>query len=59
MRLAERLEGEGTFRILLSVDRDASTATLRFFERRSGERWGPDDPNALTLEDVLIIDTNV
>src|SRR5258706_16468089 len=43
VELSLRLEREGRFRILLSVDPDLPTATLRFFGRRQGEAWGVED----------------
>lgn len=57
IELACRLENEGRFRVLLSLDPDSATATLRFFKRRDGEAWGADDPDAFQLEEVLMIDT--
>lgn len=58
LRIAERLKREGKYRVILSLDVDVPTMTLRFFERRPGEPWGEEDPNAFQLEDVLIIDTS-
>jgi hypothetical protein len=55
--LAERLDKEGSYRVLLSLDAELPTITLRFFERREGEPWGADDPDAFQLEEVLMIDT--
>jgi len=42
--LSRRLENEGRFRVLLSLDPDTLTMTLRFFERRDGEAWGGGRP---------------
>ena len=56
--LSHRLETEGRFRVLLSLDADLPTMTLRFFERRHGEAWGAEDPDAFQLEEVLMIDTD-
>jgi hypothetical protein len=55
--LSHRLESEGRFRVLLSLDAELPTMTLRFFERREGEAWGAEDPDAFQLEEVLMIDT--
>jgi hypothetical protein len=55
--LSRRLEGEGPFRVLLSLDPELPTMTLRFFERRNGEAWGAEDPDSFQLEEVLMIDT--
>lgn len=57
IELAERLKKEGSFRVLLSLDADLPTMTLRFFGRREGQDWGADDPDAYQLEEVLLIDT--
>jgi hypothetical protein len=57
VELSRRLESEGRFRVLLSLDADLPAATLRFFQRREGEPWGADDPDAFRLEEILIIDT--
>lgn len=57
IELSRRLEGEGRFRVLLSLDEEWPTMTLRFFERRDGEPWGEKDPDAFPLEEVLMIDT--
>lgn len=56
-RLAGRLAVLGPHRVLLSVDPDWPTATLRFFQRRADEPWGSDDLEAYTLEAVYVIDT--
>lgn len=55
--LAERLVPLGSFRVLLSVDRKMATAVLRFFHLRAALPWGPDAPNELTSEEVLMVDT--
>jgi hypothetical protein len=55
--LSRRLEREGRFRVLLSLDADLPGATLRFFGRRDGETWGADDPDDFQLEEILMIDT--
>lgn len=55
--LAARLAKEGRYRVLLSLDAALPTMTLRFFERRDGEPWGAEDPDAYQLEEVLMIDT--
>jgi hypothetical protein len=39
VELSRRLESEGKYRVLLSLDPDLPTMTLRFFERRDGEPW--------------------
>jgi hypothetical protein len=57
MALSERLEKEGAYRVLLSLDSDVPALTLRFFERREGEPWGPENPEDAPLEEVLLIDT--
>jgi hypothetical protein len=57
VELSRRLEGEGQFRVLLSLDPDLPGATLRFFGRREAEAWGGDDPDAFRLEEILMIDT--
>jgi hypothetical protein len=57
MVLAERLKAEGSFRVLLSLDADLPSITLRFFRRREGEHWAGEDPDAFRLEEVLMIDT--
>ena len=57
VELSRRLEQEGRFRVLLSLDADLPAATLRFFGRREGEAWGADDPDAFQLEEILMIDT--
>jgi hypothetical protein len=57
LELSRRLEAEGPFRILLSLDPESPSATLRFFERREGEAWVAEDPDAFQLEEVLMIDT--
>ncbi|HEY2511925.1 MAG TPA: hypothetical protein VGI39_13745 [Polyangiaceae bacterium] len=57
VELSRRLESEGRFRVLLSLDPDLPTMTLRFFGRRDGEAWGAEDPDAFQLEEVLMIDT--
>jgi hypothetical protein len=57
VELSRRLEREGKYRVLLSLDPDLPTMTLRFFERREGEAWGAEDPDAFQLEEVLMIDT--
>jgi len=57
VELSQRLESEGRFRVLLSLDVELPGATLRFFGRREGEPWGVDDPDAFELEEVLMIDT--
>lgn len=59
LRLAQRLEREsGRFRVLLSLDTDLPTMTLRFFQRRSDEPWGAEDPEDFLLEEVLMIDVD-
>jgi hypothetical protein len=55
--LADRLAREGRYRVLLSLDPEMATMTLRFFERREREPWGVDDPDAHPLEEVLMIDS--
>ncbi len=55
--LSTRLDKEGKYRIVLSLDVDAPTMTLRFFELRPGEPWGGDDPDEFQLEEILMIDT--
>lgn len=57
VRLSERLEGEGPYRVLLNLDAELPTMTLRFFERRQEEPWGAEDPDAFPLEEVLMIYT--
>ncbi len=57
VELSRRLESEGRFRVLLSLDADLPAVTLRFFQRREGEPWGADDPDAFRLEEILMIDT--
>ncbi|HEY2511927.1 MAG TPA: hypothetical protein VGI39_13755 [Polyangiaceae bacterium] len=57
VELSRRLESEGRFRVLLSLDPDLPTMTMRFFGRRDGEAWGAEDPDAFQLEEVLMIDT--
>jgi hypothetical protein len=57
VELSRRLENEGRYRVLLSLDPELPTMTLRFFERRDGEPWGAEDPDAYQLEEVLMIDT--
>ena len=59
IELSRRLESEGRFRVLLSLDMDVPTATLRFFGRREDEAWGADDPEAFEIEEILMIDTGV
>jgi hypothetical protein len=59
IELAKRLEREGRYRVVLSLDAESPTVTLRFFGRRRGESWGDDDPDAYALEEVLMIDTGV
>ena len=63
VRLAERLEKEGPYRVLLSLDLPSldeglPTMALRFFERRIGEPWIDEDLDAYQLEEIFIIDTN-
>lgn len=55
--LSERLGKEGRYRVLISLDPDLPTSTLRFFGLRQGEQWGAEDPDAFQLEEVLMIDT--
>ena len=55
--LSERLQTEGRYRVLLSLDHDPPTLTLRFFELRDGEPWGSEDPDGYPLEELLMIDT--
>ncbi len=57
VELSRRLEREGRYRVLVSLDPDLPTMTLRFFERRDGEPWGAEEPDAFQLEEVLMIDT--
>jgi hypothetical protein len=57
IELGKRLNLEGSYRVLGNFDADLPTMSLRFFERRSGEAWGGDDPDAFSLEEVLMIDT--
>jgi len=57
VELAERLDDEGKYRVLVSLDPDVPTMSLRFFELREDEPWGPSEPDALQLEEVLMIDT--
>ena len=57
LELSRRLEGAGKYRVLLSLDAELPTMTLRFFERREREPWGADDPDAFQLEEVLMLDT--
>jgi hypothetical protein len=56
--LSDRLQREGNYRIILSLDVDVPTMTLRFFERRDGEPWGADEPDAFQFEEVMMIDTS-
>jgi hypothetical protein len=52
-RLAERLATVGSpFRIVLSRDPDEGDVTVRFFVRRTGIPWGPDDPEAFKIDEV-------
>ena len=55
--LSKRLELAGPYRVLLSLDPDERTVTLRFFERREGEPWGSGDPDSYALEEVAMVDT--
>jgi hypothetical protein len=55
--LANRLKNYGNYRLILSLDPEMSTMTLRFFEHREGEKWGPEDPDQLQNEEILIVDT--
>ena len=55
--LAKRLERAGLYRVVLSLDPDVRTVTLRFFERREGEPWGSSDPDSYALEEVAMFDT--
>jgi hypothetical protein len=55
--LSERLVDKGSYRVLLCLDEEGPTMTLRFFEHRQGEIWGGDDPDAFPLGEMLIIDT--
>lgn len=55
--LSRRLADEGSYRVILSVDGDGLAVTMRFFERRPGETWGPDNPDDLKHEGALYIDT--
>jgi len=59
VEFSRRLEAKGPFRVLLSLDPDTPTATLRFFGRREGQAWGAEDPDAFQLEEALMIDTPV
>jgi hypothetical protein len=58
--LSERLQKMGRYRVVLSLDlgTEFPNITLRFFGLRGGVPWGPDDPDELQLEEVLMIDTN-
>ena len=56
MVLAKRLKEHGVFRVLLSLDSDIPSMSLGFFLLRTGEKWGPDDPNDYKNEDVLMIE---
>lgn len=56
-RLAERLAPLGPHRVVLSVDPEWPTASVRFFQRRADQPWGDDDLEAYTLEAVFVIDT--
>ncbi len=63
VRLSERLETKGPYRIVLSldlpsVDEGQPTMDLRFFERRIGEPWLDEDLDAYQLNELLLIDTN-
>lgn len=53
--LSKRLENEGKFCVLLSLDPDFPSLTLRFFERRDGQSWGLQDPDEYPLEEILMI----
>lgn len=55
--LAERLDREGPYRVLLSLEPQWPSMVLRFFCRRKGQPWGPDDVSELSQEGLLIIDT--
>ena len=57
--LSERLVHEGSYRVLLCLDEQDPTMTLRFFKHRPGEMWGGDDPDAFPLEEMLIIDASL
>lgn len=54
--LAERLRSEGAFRVVLSLDPDAASMTLRFFGLREGAAWNSDDLDAYEHEEILVID---
>jgi hypothetical protein len=56
LMLSERLVYKGSYRVLLCLDEQEPTMTLRFFAHRPGEIWGGDDPDAFPLEEMLIID---
>ncbi len=56
LALADRLQGDGRYRVILSLDPEQPTATLRFYERREGEMWAADDPDEYPLEEILMID---
>ncbi len=58
VRLSERLEAEGPYRVLLSLEAEWPTMTLRFYQRRTGEEWFTVDLDAFPLEELLMIDTN-
>jgi len=58
LRLSNRLRDIGEFRVLLSLDPDIPTLSLRFFGRRNGESWGPEAPEAVELEELLIVDSS-
>jgi len=55
---SRRLEAEGRFRVLLSLQLDMQAMTLRLFERRDAEPWGTDNPDDYEHEAVLMIDTD-
>ena len=57
VELSERLEREGAYRVLLSLDTETPSIILRFFGLREGEPWGLSDPDEYQIEDVLMIDT--
>lgn len=52
--LATKLESLGRpFRVLLAVDLEAQTVTVRFFAHRPGEAWADDDLETYRHEAIL------
>ena len=55
--LKERLSHlDNHFRIILCLDPDSDEVTIRFFVKRSDVRYGSDDPDDYTLEEVAFWD---